>query len=303
MNDTSHEERWMARAIELAVLGVPTVAPNPAVGAVVVADGLMIGEGYHRKAGGPHAEVIALEAAGDKARGACLYVTLEPCSSWGRTPPCVDAIAAAGITTVVVGTLDPNPRHAGRGLTILRRLGIAVVEGVLEAECIDLNPDFNRRMREGPEGIQMIWSGGQTGVDRAALDWAIENHIPHGGWCPKGRSAEDGIIPGHYHLRETPQEDYEERARWNVEDSDVTLIIVSRLPVAGGTALTEECAREANKPVLVLRADQGMEECRHRFEEWIRRHRPCVLNVAGPRASESAEIGTRVGDVLDSLLL
>ncbi len=126
----------MLRALALARRGEGLTRPNPAVGAVVVRNGRVVGEGFHRKAGGPHAEVVALRKAGTRARGATLYVTLEPCSTWGRTPPCTDAILAAGVRRVVVAVKDPNPRHAGKGLDLLRRRGVQVTCGVggLEAE-------------------------------------------------------------------------------------------------------------------------------------------------------------------------
>jgi diaminohydroxyphosphoribosylaminopyrimidine deaminase / 5-amino-6-(5-phosphoribosylamino)uracil reductase len=114
------------RALELAERGRGTTHPNPLVGAVVVAGGEVVGEGWHERAGGPHAEVIALENAGDRARGAVLYVTLEPCAHHGRTPPCVDAIVAAGVALVVVGAPDPNPKTDGQGFARLRAAGIDV---------------------------------------------------------------------------------------------------------------------------------------------------------------------------------
>jgi diaminohydroxyphosphoribosylaminopyrimidine deaminase / 5-amino-6-(5-phosphoribosylamino)uracil reductase len=114
------------RALELAERGRGTTHPNPLVGAVVVAGGEVVGEGWHEQAGGPHAEVVALENAGDRARGAVLYVTLEPCAHHGRTPPCVDAIVAAGVARVVVGAPDPNPQTDGQGFVRLRAAGIDV---------------------------------------------------------------------------------------------------------------------------------------------------------------------------------
>ena len=140
------DERWMQRALALARRGQGLTRPNPPVGAVVVRGGRAVGEGWHRKAGGPHAEVFALRAAGARARGATLYVTLEPCSTFGRTPPCTDAIQAAGIARVVVATADPNPRHAGRGLRLLARLGLEVSSGICSAEAQALIEPFALRM-------------------------------------------------------------------------------------------------------------------------------------------------------------
>jgi diaminohydroxyphosphoribosylaminopyrimidine deaminase/5-amino-6-(5-phosphoribosylamino)uracil reductase len=112
------------------------------VGAVVVHDGIEVGAGYHRKAGTPHAEVHALAAAGERARGATIYVTLEPCCTHGRTPPCTEAILRAGIARVVIGCVDPNPGHAGKGIEQLRTAGVQVDQGVLESECLELNEAF-----------------------------------------------------------------------------------------------------------------------------------------------------------------
>lgn len=126
---------FMCRAIALARRGEGLTRPNPPVGAVVVKNGRIIGEGWHRKAGGPHAEVYALRAAGAGANGATLYVTLEPCSTTGRTPPCTDAILAAGIKRVVVACTDPNPKHAGRGLRLLKKRGVEVSSGVASNEA------------------------------------------------------------------------------------------------------------------------------------------------------------------------
>jgi diaminohydroxyphosphoribosylaminopyrimidine deaminase / 5-amino-6-(5-phosphoribosylamino)uracil reductase len=114
------------RALELSERGRGTTHPNPVVGAVVVAGDEVLGEGWHERAGGPHAEVVALEAAGERTRGATLYVTLEPCAHYGRTPPCVDAIVAAGISRVVVGAPDPNPKTNGQGFARLRQAGVEV---------------------------------------------------------------------------------------------------------------------------------------------------------------------------------
>jgi diaminohydroxyphosphoribosylaminopyrimidine deaminase/5-amino-6-(5-phosphoribosylamino)uracil reductase len=136
------DRQWMRRALRLARQGWGRTAPNPMVGAVVVRNGVCVGEGFHPQAGAPHAERFALAAAGGKARGATLYVTLEPCCTHGRTPPCTDAVVAAGIRRVVIGVVDPNPRHAARGLKLLRDAGIEVDCGILEAECQALNEAF-----------------------------------------------------------------------------------------------------------------------------------------------------------------
>lgn len=132
----------MRRALELAAQARGRTNPNPMVGAVIVKDGQVVGEGYHHRAGTPHAEVHALKAAGDRSRGAILYVTLEPCSHFGQTPPCADAIIQAGIKRAVIATTDPNPQVAGNGIGKLKEAGIEVELGVLEHESRQLNEVF-----------------------------------------------------------------------------------------------------------------------------------------------------------------
>jgi len=143
------DQRSMARALELARKGVYSTHPNPRVGCVIVAAGQIVGEGWHARAGEPHAEVHALRQAGAKARGATAYVTLEPCSHHGRTPPCAEALVQAGVARVVAAMQDPNPQVAGRGLARLREAGIEVACGVLESEARALNVGFIKRMELG----------------------------------------------------------------------------------------------------------------------------------------------------------
>jgi diaminohydroxyphosphoribosylaminopyrimidine deaminase / 5-amino-6-(5-phosphoribosylamino)uracil reductase len=150
VTDAESAERFMRRALELAERGRGLTSPNPMVGAVVVAsDGEVVGEGFHVRAGAPHAEVEALQAAGPRARGATLYVTLEPCAHHGRTPPCVDAIVAAGVARVVAAVGDPNPRVSGRGFEELRRAGVETATGVAAAAAERQNRVFLTAMRAG----------------------------------------------------------------------------------------------------------------------------------------------------------
>lgn len=146
---TIQNEKFMQRAIDLAAKGLGLTAPNPPVGAVVVRDEKIVGEGFHPAAGQPHAEVFALRDAGDLARGADLYVTLEPCCHRGRTGPCTEAIVAAGVSRVFVGTEDPNPLVAGKGLDRLRCAGIEVFDGVLNSECNRLIAPFSKYVKSG----------------------------------------------------------------------------------------------------------------------------------------------------------
>ncbi len=139
----------MRMALRLARRGFGHTSPNPMVGAVLVRDGKVIGQGWHHKAGGPHAEIEALSNAGHDARGATLFVTLEPCSTHGRTPPCTDAIIAAGIRRVIVAAEDPNPAHRGNGFAILREAGISVTTGLMAEEATELNEVFNHWIVHG----------------------------------------------------------------------------------------------------------------------------------------------------------
>ena len=148
--------------------------------------------------------------------------------------------------------------------------------------------------------ITKIISGGQAGVDRAALDVAIELGIPCGGWCPKGRLAEDGVIDARYPLKETPLEDYTQRTEWNVRDADGTLILSWEKPT-GGTAFTIACARKLKKPCLVL--DLHKETDKKKFQTWLRKHNVHILNIAGPRESHAfGKIAMRAQEMLHSLL-
>ncbi len=145
----SMNNKFMLRAIELARAGRFGAHPNPMVGAVIVKNGKIIGEGAHLHFGGSHAEINALKACRGGARGAALYVTLEPCSTYGKTPPCAEAVIRAGIAAVFIGAPDPNPANGGKAAALLRRAGLKVKTGLLEKECEALNPAFNKFMRTG----------------------------------------------------------------------------------------------------------------------------------------------------------
>lgn len=150
MRTAAHDIRYMTRALRLAARGAGRTSPNPMVGAVVVSGGRVVGEGFHRKAGDPHAEIIALQAAGRRAKGGTLYVTLEPCShTRKRTPPCVPAILSAGIRRVVVAMRDPNPLVHGDGLRGLKRRGLSILLGCLQRKAEQLNDSYLHRMRTG----------------------------------------------------------------------------------------------------------------------------------------------------------
>ncbi len=164
----------MARALALAEHGLFTATPNPRVGCVIVRDGRIVGEGWHERAGEPHAEVHALRMAGDAARGATVYVTLEPCSHHGRTPPCASALVEAGVARVVAAMGDPNPRVSGAGFEALRRAGIEVEIGLLEDEARALNPGFISRMTRGRPWLRLKVAAsldGRTALANGASQW------------------------------------------------------------------------------------------------------------------------------------
>jgi diaminohydroxyphosphoribosylaminopyrimidine deaminase/5-amino-6-(5-phosphoribosylamino)uracil reductase len=152
---SADDHLYMARALRLAEHGLFSTTPNPRVGCVIVKDGAVVGEGWHEKAGGPHAEVHALRAAGERAQGATAYVTLEPCSHHGRTPPCANALIDAGLVRVVAAMRDPNPQVAGRGLELLTLAGIQVQTGLLETEARELNIGFISRMTRGRPWVRL----------------------------------------------------------------------------------------------------------------------------------------------------
>ncbi|MBN9697050.1 MAG: bifunctional diaminohydroxyphosphoribosylaminopyrimidine deaminase/5-amino-6-(5-phosphoribosylamino)uracil reductase RibD [Zoogloea sp.] len=174
MSATADDFRWMARALELAARGLFTTTPNPRVGCVIVRDDQVVGEGWHVRAGEPHAEVHALAMAGEAARGATAYVTLEPCSHHGRTPPCADALVKAGVKRVVAAMSDPNPLVAGRGLQRLRDAGIDTLAGVQEAEARELNIGFISRMTRGRPWLRLKVAAtldGKTALENGVSQW------------------------------------------------------------------------------------------------------------------------------------
>ncbi|MBM5820716.1 MAG: bifunctional diaminohydroxyphosphoribosylaminopyrimidine deaminase/5-amino-6-(5-phosphoribosylamino)uracil reductase RibD, partial [Cyanobacteria bacterium K_DeepCast_150m_m2_101] len=189
---------WMQRALQLAALGSGRTSPNPLVGCVVLdVSGKLVGEGFHQRAGTPHAEVHALRQAGERARGGTAVVTLEPCCHHGRTPPCSDALQAAGVARVVVAMRDPDPRVAGGGITQLQSAGIEVIEGVCEAEARALNRAFLHRVQNGrPLGL-LKWAmslDGRTALPNGSSQW-ISGPAARA-WVHQLRSRCDAVIVG-----------------------------------------------------------------------------------------------------------
>ena len=174
MSFTAVDHGMMARALQLAERGLWTTSPNPRVGCVLVRDGGIVGEGWHEKAGEPHAEVHALRQAGAMAKGATAYVTLEPCSHHGRTPPCAEALIAVGVSRVVAAMTDPNPLVSGTGLALLQKAGIATASGLLENEARELNMGFVSRMTRGRPWLRLKAAAsldGKTALNNGVSQW------------------------------------------------------------------------------------------------------------------------------------
>lgn len=191
------DREYMQLALDLAASAKGNTNPNPCVGAVLVKDGVIVGTGLHRKAGEPHAEVHAFNMAGDHARGATLYVTLEPCSHFGKTPPCANLVKESGVSRVVVATMDPNPSVAGRGINLLREAGIEVEVGLLEGEARKLNERFIHNMVTNKPFVISKFA--------MTLDGKIATHNGHSKWITseearlqvhKLRHEIDGILVG-----------------------------------------------------------------------------------------------------------
>ncbi|MGE5027302.1 MAG: bifunctional diaminohydroxyphosphoribosylaminopyrimidine deaminase/5-amino-6-(5-phosphoribosylamino)uracil reductase RibD [Betaproteobacteria bacterium] len=168
------DHEFMARALRLAEKGLYTTTPNPRVGCVIVRDGEVIGEGWHERAGEPHAEIFALKQAGEQARGATVYVSLEPCSHHGRTPPCAAALIRAGVARVVVAMVDPNPQVAGEGLAQLQQAGIQTDIGLMEKQARELNIGFVSRMTSGRPWLRLKIAAsldGKTALNNGVSQW------------------------------------------------------------------------------------------------------------------------------------
>jgi diaminohydroxyphosphoribosylaminopyrimidine deaminase/5-amino-6-(5-phosphoribosylamino)uracil reductase len=174
MDFTAVDHGYMTRALELAARGMNTATPNPRVGCVLVRNGEIFGEGWHEKAGAPHAEANALRLAGEDARGATAYVTLEPCSHYGRTPPCADALIAAGIGRVIAAMEDPNPQVAGDGIAKLRAAGVEAFVGLKAVEATELNIGFVSRMSRGRPWLRVKVAAsldGKTALNNGKSQW------------------------------------------------------------------------------------------------------------------------------------
>lgn len=185
------DHAYMAQALRLAEKGLDTTSPNPRVGCVIVRDGQVVGTGWHERAGKPHAEVNALRAAGAAARGATVYLTLEPCSHHGRTPPCAEALVEAGVAKVIVAMQDPNPLVAGKGYALLKEAGIEVQAGLMEAEATALNIGFVSRMTRNRPWVRMKIAAsldGKTALNNGTSQWITGEAARRDGHRMRARS-------------------------------------------------------------------------------------------------------------------
>jgi diaminohydroxyphosphoribosylaminopyrimidine deaminase/5-amino-6-(5-phosphoribosylamino)uracil reductase len=266
-------KKFMGRALLLARRATGQTFPNPLVGAVVVKSGVVVGEGYHRRAGGPHAEIMALRRAGARARGAALYCTLEPCAHHGRTGPCAEAIIRAGIRRVYVAMIDPNPVNAGRGLARLREAGIGVQTGFLQQEAEALNEPFVHAMRlERPLVTVKIAQSldGKVATRRGRSQWITEAYSR--ARSHEQRSSFDAIMVGiDTVLADDPRLEPALTARDHVltkiiVDSRMRLPLKARLLATRQPVIVAALKRDARKEralnqrgaqVIYTRADRG----------------------------------------------
>ena len=252
MTFSAADHEFMARALRLAELGLFSSTPNPRVGCVIVKDGVVVGEGWHRRAGEAHAEVHALNAAGECARGATAYVTLEPCSHHGRTPPCANALIAAGIARVVAAMQDPNPQVSGRGLAVLREAGITVDCGVLESEARELNVGFVSRMTRGRPWLRLKVAAsldGKTALENGVSQWITGPQARQDGHRWRARAC--AILTGIGTVRnDDPRLDVRDV---ETERQPLKVVIDSRLELPPGARLL----RDAKVLVAYARDDEG----------------------------------------------
>ncbi|MCK5851699.1 bifunctional diaminohydroxyphosphoribosylaminopyrimidine deaminase/5-amino-6-(5-phosphoribosylamino)uracil reductase RibD [bacterium] len=246
----------LKRAIKLAVKGKYSCSPNPMVGAVIIADGKIVGEGFHKRAGEPHAEINAINDAKDKTKNATLFVTLEPCCTHGRTPPCTEAIIKAGIKRVVIGTIDPNPLHAGKALDILQNAGIEV-ELINDPECEKLNENFNYFISTGLPFIHAKWA--------MTLDGKIATRTGNSKWisCDESRKlvhklrAEcDAIMTGSGTvLKDDPQLNVRLEGKWR---QPIKVIIDSKCQ----TPLKAKILKSGAKTIIACGKNASLEKIR-----------------------------------------
>jgi diaminohydroxyphosphoribosylaminopyrimidine deaminase/5-amino-6-(5-phosphoribosylamino)uracil reductase len=290
---------WMRAALALAASALGRTSPNPVVGAVLVRDGRVVGEGRHERAGAPHAEIVALAAAGEAARGATLYVTLEPCVHEGRTPPCVPAVAAAGVARVVVAIEDPDPRVRGRGVAALRAAGIPVDVGVLAAEARRLNEAYLHRVRTGRAFVALkaaVTLDGRLGADGGDSRWITGEEAR--ARARELRDVHDAVLVGRGTLeRDDPSLDV--RLPGDRRDP-VAVVVDSRLSSPADRALFRRAAAGA-RVVVAARDDAPASRAAALAARGVD-----VLRVAGGpdgRVDLAALLGALAGRGLNAVLV
>ncbi len=279
----------MHRALQLAALGLGRTSPNPMVGAVVLdTQGQLVGEGYHARAGTPHAEVHALAQAGARARGGTLIVTLEPCCHHGRTPPCTDAVIAAGVAQVVVAMGDPNPQVAGGGIAQLQAAGITVISGVGQTEARALNRAFVHRITTGrPLGI-LKWAmslDGRTALSNGTSQWI--SGPPARAWVHQLRSQCDAVIVGGGTLR---ADDPLLTSRGQRDPEPLRVVLSRSLQLPADAQLWDTNIA----PTLVAHGPEAPTEAKARLDQLASNH-PGLERLELPRCSPA--------DLLEALAL
>jgi diaminohydroxyphosphoribosylaminopyrimidine deaminase / 5-amino-6-(5-phosphoribosylamino)uracil reductase len=286
MSFSAVDHGMMARALQLAERGLWTTTPNPRVGCVLASDGEVIGEGWHERAGEPHAEVHALRAAGARARGATAYVTLEPCSHHGRTPPCAGVLIAAGVSRLVAAMGDPNPLVAGNGLTMLREAGIETASGLLESEARELNIGFVSRMTRGRPWLRLKAAAsldGKTALNNGVSQWITGPNARRDGQRWRARAC--AVLTGIGTVRDDDPllnvRDVETRRQplRIVVDSNLETPLTARIlqggPVLVAAAVDDEnkanLLRAAGAEVIVLPNAAGKVELKELLAELARR--------------------------------
>lgn len=274
------DKKYMQRALELAQLAWGQTSPNPAVGAVFVKNGSIVGEGYHQKAGKPHAEIIALQQAKGSAANATLYVTLEPCCHFGRTPPCADAIIHAGVTRTVIAMRDPNPLVAGKGIHRLRKAGVQISCGILRREAMRLNEAYVHFHRTGLPFVIVKWAmtlDGRTSTDRGESRWISNKQSRR--YVHYLRSGVDAILVGAGTvMRDNPRLSVRFKGRASRQPLRVILDDTLRIPLAAKCLKTQQGARA----VIFTTARASTRKIRT-FEK--RGHHVVVMRAPGGRFS------------------
>jgi len=307
------DQQHMAEALRLAEKGLYTATPNPRVGCVIVRDGEAIGSGWHEKTGGPHAEIMALRAAGARARGATAYVSLEPCSHHGRTPPCADALIEAGIARVVAAMQDPNARVAGGGFAALRAAGIEVESGLMQEEARALNVGFVARMSRGRPWLRMKIAAsldGGTALANGRSQWITGPEARRDGHAWRARAC--AVLTGIGTVRDDdPQLDVREIETTRqplkvVVDSRLQLPLSAKL-LASGRVLVAAAVDDKNSiaalrdkgaEVVVLPNAQGKVELAELLRELARRELNEVHVEAGVKLNGSLLVAGLVDELL-----